>query len=71
VHGYDGEAASDGIPEEDGMSSETFDPDQPAEEQDMTDPEEYGSLSVEDDPEGTIDPAEIAGTADESDEDVS
>jgi len=37
----------------------------------QTDPEEYGSLTVEDDPEGTTDPAELAGTADESDEDVS
>ena len=25
--------------------------------------EDYGSLSVEDDPEGTVDPAELAGTA--------
>lgn len=31
--------------------------------------EEYGSLSVEDDPEGTVDPAELANTADESDHD--
>jgi hypothetical protein len=32
--------------------------------------EEYGSLTVEDDPEGTVDPAELAGTADESDHDL-
>jgi len=38
---------------------------------DMTDPEEYGSLSVEDDPGGTVDPGELAGGADETDEDVS
>ena len=37
----------------------------------MTDPDEYGSLSVEDDPEGTVDPGELAGGADETDEDVS
>jgi hypothetical protein len=36
----------------------------------VRDPEEYGSLSVEDDPQGTVDPADVAGTADESDEDV-
>lgn len=37
----------------------------------MTDPDEYGSLSIEDDPEGTVDPGELAGGADETDEDVS
>ena len=31
--------------------------------------EEYGSLTVEDDPDGTIDGAELAGTAGESDHD--
>jgi hypothetical protein len=36
-----------------------------------TSAEEYGSLSVEDDPEGTVDPADLAGTADESDDQVS
>ena len=29
-----------------------------------------GSLSIEDNPEGTVDPADLAGTADESDADV-
>jgi hypothetical protein len=43
----------------------------PGRDSDMTDPEEYGSLSVEDDPDGTVDPGELAGGADESDEDVS
>ena len=43
--------------------------DAPAE--DLTDPAEYGSLSIEDDPDGTVDPGELAGGADESDEDVS
>ncbi|SDR69952.1 hypothetical protein SAMN04488543_0106 [Friedmanniella luteola] len=37
----------------------------------LTDPDEYGSLSVEDDPEGTVNPADLAGGADETDEDVS
>ncbi len=37
----------------------------------VNEPEEYGSLTVEDDPQGTVDPADVAGTADESDEDVS
>ena len=32
------------------------------------DPEEYGGLTVEDDPEGTVDPSELAGTAEEEDE---
>lgn len=31
--------------------------------------EEYGSLTVEDDPDGTVDGAELAGTADDSDHD--
>jgi hypothetical protein len=55
------------------MSSPTFDDSAPVEGNDTgapTEPEEYGSLSVEDDPTGTIDPADLADTADESDEDV-
>ena len=59
------------------MTTQNFDDDRPVEDTagqdtggDMTDPGEYGSLSVEDDPAGTTDPAELAGTADESDEDV-
>ena len=35
-----------------------------------TDSEEYGSLSIEDNPEGTVDPADLAGTANESDDEV-
>jgi hypothetical protein len=55
------------------MSNETYDPNPPGENEagDMNDPGEYGGLSVEDDPQGTVDPADVAGTADESDEDVS
>ncbi|GAA1825714.1 hypothetical protein ACFFOM_12295 [Microlunatus capsulatus] len=37
----------------------------------LTDPDAYGSLTVEDDPGGTVDPADLAGGADETDEDVS
>ena len=51
-----------------------FDDAQPIEGDDtgaVTEPEEYGSLTVEDDPQGTIDPAELAGTADEGAEDIS
>lgn len=38
--------------------SETSESDQPASDQhqDMHDPENYGGLSIEDDPEGEIDP---------------
>jgi len=35
-----------------------------------TDAEKYGSLSIEDNPEGTVDPADLAGTANESDDEV-
>ena len=55
------------------MSTQNFDDAQPVEGDDTgapSEPEEYGSLSVEDDPAGTVDPAELAGTSDESDEDV-
>jgi hypothetical protein len=44
---------------------------EPAEGADMSDPEQYGGLSVEDDPDGTVDPGELAGGADATDEDVS
>ena len=55
------------------MSTPSFDDAQPVEGDDTgapTEPTEYGSLSIEDDLGGTVDPAELAGTADESDEDV-
>lgn len=35
-----------------------------------SDPDEFGTLSIEDDPEGTIDPNELSGTASDDDEDV-
>ena len=31
---------------------------------------DLGGLSIEDDPEGTVDPADLAGTASDDDEDV-
>jgi len=55
------------------MSTPTFDDAQPVEGDDTgahTEPEDFGSLTIEDDPNGTIDPAELADTASESDEDV-
>jgi hypothetical protein len=53
------------------MSTSDFD-DHPATEdiETVSEPDEYGGLSVEDDPDGTVDPGELAGTASESDEDV-
>ena len=39
-------------------------------EQSTMDADEYGTLSVEDNPEGTVNPADLAGTADESDAEV-
>ena len=45
-------------------------PDQPTTDETELSTEEYGSLTVEDDPDGTVDPAELANTADESDHDL-
>lgn len=54
------------------MSTPTVDDEPNGDETDpMRDPAEFGGLSVEDDPEGTVDPAELAGTAGSEDEDVS
>lgn len=33
-----------------------------------TEPEDFGTLTTEDDPDGTVDPGDLAGTADESDD---
>jgi hypothetical protein len=44
-------------------------PNQPPGDSDLS-AEEYGSLTIEDDPDGTVDPAELANTADESDHDL-
>jgi hypothetical protein len=54
------------------MSTQNADDNQPLKETEgATEAEEYGSLSIEDDPEGTVDPSELAGTATEDDQDVS
>jgi hypothetical protein len=45
------------------LSERTPDPD-------GVDNEDLGSLTVEDDPQGTVDPADLAGTANESDAEV-
>ncbi len=44
---------------------------EPTPDRDATpdDGEDLGSLTVEDDPDGTVDPGELAGGADESDTD--
>jgi len=41
-----------------------------ADESSVDGPEEYGSLTVEDDAVETVDPADVAGTADDSDDEV-
>jgi hypothetical protein len=58
------------------MSSANDEPDVPADEtteaQVAVDPEStIGNLTVEDDPQGTVDPSDLAGTASDDDEDVS
>ena len=58
------------------MSSQAQEPDVPADEtaesQEAVEPDSaIGNLTVEDDPQGTVDPSELAGTASDDDEDVS
>ena len=58
------------------MSSSNEEPDVPADEtaeaQEAVDPgSSIGNLTVEDDPQGTVDPSDLAGTASQDDEDVS
>jgi hypothetical protein len=52
------------------MSDQT--PEQTENDEQSTPPgaDEYGSLSVEDNPDGTVDPSDLAGTANESDDEV-
>ena len=52
------------------MSDQTPEQSENDEQSTSKDSEEYGSLTVEDNPEGTVDPAELAGTADDSDDEV-
>ncbi len=60
---------SSSSPEPDGTETEPTGPD----ESGATGPSDpaIGGLTVEDDPEGTVDPADLAGTASDDDEDVS
>jgi hypothetical protein len=52
------------------MSPSSTDPQQPDESPaEEMDADEYGSLTVEDEP-GTVDPADLAGTANSSDAEV-
>ena len=58
------------------MSSQAQEPSVPADEtgqaqEAVEESSTIGNLTVEDDPEGTVDPSELAGTASEDDEDVS
>lgn len=58
------------------MSSQHLEPDVPANEttevQEAVDPESaIGNLTIEDHPQGTVDPSELAGTASDADQDVS
>jgi hypothetical protein len=50
------------------MSDQTPEPTEGDEQSTLTGADEYGSLSVEDNPDGTVDPSELAGTADKSDD---
>jgi hypothetical protein len=55
------------------MSEQTSHPDDAAEPRDdarAAGPDEYGSMSVEDEPVGTVDPADLAETAGPDDADV-
>ncbi len=52
------------------MSDQTPEETEKDEQSTPTGDGEYGSLTVEDNPDGTVDPADLAGTADESDSEV-
>jgi hypothetical protein len=52
------------------MSDQTPEQTENDEQSTLTGADEYGSLSVEDNPGGTVDPGDLAGTATESDDDV-
>ena len=54
-----------------GDADESVEPGAVPESSGLRDPDEYGSLTVEDDAGGTVDPGDLAGGADETDEDVS
>jgi len=67
---HDARMSRDRRPEGDLMSEQT--PEQTEDDEQSTPPsaEEYGSLTVEDNPKGTVNPADLAGTASESDDEV-
>lgn len=50
------------------MSEQTSEPNERPDAGESAEPGEYGHLSVEDDPRGTVDPADLAGTAGPQDE---
>jgi hypothetical protein len=52
------------------MSDQTPEETEKDEQSTLTGDGEYGSLTVEDNPDGTVDPGDLAGTADESGADV-
>ena len=52
------------------MSDQTPEQTEDDERSTPTSAEEYGSLSVEDNPEGTVFPADLAGSASDEDDDV-
>jgi hypothetical protein len=52
------------------MSDQTREETESDEQSTPTGADEYGSLTVEDNPDGTVDPGDLAGTADDSDADV-
>jgi hypothetical protein len=52
------------------MSDQTPEQTENDEQSTPTSADEYGSLTVEDNPDGTVDPADLAGTAEESDDEV-
>jgi hypothetical protein len=52
------------------MSDQTPEQTENDEQSTPTGADEYGSLSIEDNPDGTVDPGDLAGTAKESDDDV-
>jgi hypothetical protein len=62
--------SQDRRPEGDLMSDQTPEETEKDEQSTPTGADEYGSLTVEDNPDGTVDPGDLAGTADESDDDV-
>ena len=52
------------------MSDQTPEESENDEQSTPTGADDYGSLTVEDNPDGTVDPADLADTADESDAEV-